>query len=114
MEHNQINIERTVLSSYLLQDMTLDAFKSDCRKKLNKDIFIMPFHRRIAEKINEAIEEKKPLPFLFTEIQDKIIGTYYENELLLIEATNPLSNSCGLDWYIDKLQQNKIKRELNE
>lgn len=112
---NQVNIERAVLASYLRIDLTTDAFKNNTRKKLDVNMFIMPFHKRIAQRINNYIDKKEPLPFLFCTIQDKIVGTEYENDLLLIEATTPLSNNCGLDWYINYLIQNKIEREfINE
>lgn len=111
--HNQVNIERVVLSSYLQIDLTTDySFKNNTRKILDVDMFIIPFHKRIAERINKSIQIKEPLPFLFCTIQDKIMGTGYENDLLLIEATIPLSLDCGLDWYINYLIQNKIEREF--
>ena len=109
MTHNQVNIERAVLSSYLLLDLTTD----DNREKLDKDIFIMPFHKRLAERINESISKKEPLPFLLCLLQDKVIGTQYENDLLLIEATIPLDHKCGLGWYINYLTQNKVERIFN-
>jgi len=111
--HNQVNIERLILSSYLQLDLTPDVFKRDCRKRLDINIFIMPFHKRIAERINKSIQDNDPLPYLLCLLQDKIVGTNYENDLLLIEATTPISNDCGLDWYINYLVQNKIEREFN-
>jgi len=109
---NQANIERTVLSSYLQIDLTTDFLKDNTRKKLDVSIFIIPFHKRIAERINDAINKKEPLPFLLCMLQDKITGTSYESELLLIEASSPISLDCGLEWYINYLIQNKIEREF--
>ena len=110
----QMNLERAVLSSYLLIDLTPDEFKSNPREKLDTESFVLPFHKRIAKKINECIEAKKPLPFLHTILQDKAEGTKYEDNLLLIEATLPLSIDCGLKTYTQLLVQKKIEREFEK
>ena len=110
----QINLERAVLASYLLIDLTQDEFKINPREKLDPEIFTLPFHKRVAKMINEWIEAKKPLPLLHAILQEKIEGTKYEDYLLLIEATNPLSIDCGLKYYTQLLLQKRVEREFEK
>lgn len=108
-------IERSVLSAYFLQDLTDDAFKENCRKKLDIKSFILPIHKRLVASINKAIENNIPLPLLYQILLDKLEkdDRYIEkDDLLLVGATMPLSNSSGLDKYIEVLTERKIRRMI--
>lgn len=104
----QIAIERSVLSTYIYFD---NFYFKEKINQVDSEVFYMPFHKRVMSKFNEALKENIPLGLKAIELEEKIKGTQYEDDWLYILATNPLPLNA-LIWYVDKLKEKKIKREL--
>lgn len=98
-----INIERTVLSSFLFDYKLFDKLYS----KLKIESFYLEAHSRVFGSMIKLYKEGKPLDEEF--IRKDINDTKYDNTLIDIMSTNPITN---INAYVDVLQENHKSREL--
>jgi|LSQX01.1.fsa_nt_gb hypothetical protein len=106
----QINIERAVLSSYIYYDEF--CAKGDTNPPvIDHNLFTVPFHRRIMERINEVIKNNGKISIVCFDIQDKLKYPSHQNEWLAILATNHLPQET-VKHYVERLKINMIKREI--
>jgi len=101
---NTHNIEATILSTILFGA----EFKDDeLIFKINPKYFIHPFHKRVAQKINEGIDNDT-LWLCSYEIEEKVKGTNYEDVFLNMLSKTPVVYPKKLYGYlIDKYYERK-------
>lgn len=106
----QMNIERAVLSSYIYHDEF--CAKGDTNPPaIDHNLFTMPFHRRLMERINEAIKNNSKISIVCFQIQEKLNHPNHQKDWLEILATNHLPRET-VKHYVEWLKISKIKREL--
>jgi len=102
--HN-INIERSILASFLFdsQQLALNSYK------LSPLDFYLPGHQHIYEVMKELELEDKPIDEEF--IHDKLVANQRWNEEVMLEllATNPLAS---VDAYIEELRTKTQQRDI--
>lgn len=105
MNHN--NIENAILSSILFtNDMgenIEDVFK------LDSSVFSTKFKQRVAEQINNVTDGY--YGFLMTQIEEKCIGTAYEQDFIDLIAQKPMTLGMANKYY-NKLVTDKRMEEL--
>ncbi len=93
---DKLNIENAILSTFLFaNEMSNDL---TWIFKLDTSIFSNPFRKRVAAKINDV--EDDAYGFLSYEIEESVIGTQYEQDMIEILAATPITNAKK---YHDKL-----------
>ena len=97
-----LNIESALLSSLIFNPDLLKKYA----EKMSEELFFQPQHRKIFTTINELYSNGKQID---EEILHNILGDEYENILINILASTPLSI---LDGYIEVLQDLSVKREI--
>lgn len=113
MKTHDLNIERALLSSYIL-DNTKQTIEKGYRPKLDETMFYLPFHVLVAKCINWLLEKEmefNELLIMHYISKNNNIGVNQENEMLNILVQSPFHNVLPL---IDILQSYKIKREILE
>ena len=103
----QLNIERAVLSTYVYWD----DFNKTKAPDLKKDLFLMPFHKRLAEVIQEEITANRTISIKIFQIEEKIKHPNAQEDWLNILVTNPLPPFMLKD-YVEVLTLKKIEREI--
>ena len=100
-----LNIERAVLSSIILDPQTYE----DIASKLNPQDFYLPFHQYLFEAMEELSREEKPIDeeFLKSKLDSK--GKFDEVVMLEILSANPISNTNA---YISEIKAKSSKRAL--
>ncbi len=95
------NLEATILATVLYAGEYKD---DDLVFVLDPKYFTLPFHKRVATKINEAIADNT-LGLCSYILQDKVKGTRYEHDFLEIISATPHVKAKELyellieDWF---------------
>lgn len=106
----QLNIERAVLASYIYHDEF--CTKDDPTPPvIDHNLFTMPFHRRLMERINEAIRNNSKISIVCFEIQGKLTHPNHQSDWLEILATHHMPRET-VKHYAEWLKISKIKREM--
>ncbi|WP_428026260.1 DUF3987 domain-containing protein [Arcobacter sp.] len=99
-----INIERTVLCSFLFDYKQFDRMNS----KLTKESFYADGHKKIFESMLRLYKQNKPIDEEF--IKKDLNSNEYDHILIDILSSNPITN---LSQYIETLQENHRQREVD-
>ena len=97
-----ISIESSVISSIIFNPALLDKYHS----KINKKLFYIHSHTKIIDLILMLHKEDKIIDEV---IISSLLDNKYEEDLLRIMVTNPISR---LDDYLEILQDLSIKRDM--
>ena len=103
-----INIERAILSTFLLSNDLGDDLKNIY--KLDLRAFSTPLMKRIADKVNSEAEGN--YGYLCYIIEESIKGSAYEEEFLFIIGQGSLTLKYSKRYY-DHLLKLKLERLMN-